>query len=144
VSLRDPDFGEDLPSRWEDEPRGRYDPGEKYLLERELGEGEAEYQGDLRKMLEREARNQRRHFYQGDLLGLEDGRPGLSLGMGIDGPTLYSGFSDRLSGLWLWLALVAIMVILAFIVRANYGSLKEYDERQPQTGQPAPTVVTPR
>lgn len=141
-----PRFTDDLPGRWDGEPRapgqpaGRYDPGEKYLLERELDADEAEYQRDLDQLVRREELNQSYHRLEGDVFGLEDGRPGFSFGAGLDGPTL---FWDPATAVILRIVVIIVVVILAFVVRARYGSLEEYDARHPQPGRSAPASQTP-
>ena len=143
MSTRGPDYPDELPGRWDGEPpaphklAGRYDPGEKYLLERELNDGEAEYQRDLQKILHDEETNQLYHKLDGDLLGLEDGRPGLSLGLGVDGPTIYS---DPRTDFKIWAVLAVAAIIFVIFVRGCFGSLEQYDAKHPPPGQALPSA----
>jgi hypothetical protein len=110
---------QELPGRWDNEPAAA--PKKGYSLQRSLSGDESQYQSDLQKILEREEKQLSLNKMEGDLLGLEDGREGFSIGTGWDGaPTLMGGFGYR-GALWS-LAGALLLIALALLVRGCYGT----------------------
>lgn len=135
-------YPDGLPSRREDEPRapqkpaGRYEEGEKYLLERELNQSEAEYQQTLEKMLQREEASRRFAQWEGDAFGLDDGRPGLELEYGPGGLEVRG---DPLSQLKFYGLIALGLLVFVILVRSCLGTELGAGPASPAgSGAPAP------
>jgi len=84
-------------------------------MERPDSDEEIAYQVQLKIRGEAEERRMYDNYMQGDYLGLEDGRPGISIG---DDGTVYMPFGWRLI---LYFGVLAVIAILAFGTRACVG-----------------------
>jgi len=101
-----------------------------YSLQRAMTEEEEEYQQTLHTMLHNEeVRLEANRYLDGDILGLDDGRPGI--GWGSDGPTF--GWQGYIVLHLIGLALVVMLVLWAL----HQGAVTR--DTSAQTPSPATT-----